>query len=52
LSSELSDYDVCCRALWKLDGAQEYRDALRDLLTHPDEIIRRRAHYYLFGQWP
>lgn len=52
LSSELSDYDVCCRALWKLDGAQEYMDALRDLLTHPDEIIRRRAHYYLFGQWP
>ena len=52
LHSGLSEYDVCCRALWKLDGSQEYEDALKSLLTHPDESIRRRAHYYLFDQWP
>jgi CHAD domain-containing protein len=52
LFSELSDYHVCCRALWKLDGSQEYHDALRELLTHPNETIRRLAYYYLFDQWP
>jgi len=52
LHSELSEYDVCCRALWKLDGSKEYEDALKELLSHPDESIRRRAHYYLFDRWP
>jgi len=52
LFTELTDYHVCCRALWKLDGSKEYEDALKKLLTHPDENIQRRAHYYLFDQWP
>ena len=52
LHSELSDYDVCCWALWKLTGSPEYENALKGLLTHPDENIRRRAHFHLFEQWP
>ena len=43
LHSELSDYDRCCRALWKLGGSAEYEEALKELLTHPDESIRKRA---------
>ena len=52
VNSELSDYQQCCRALWKLDGSPEYETALRDLLNHPDEYIRCRAHYFLFDPPP
>ncbi len=47
LHSELSDYDSCCRALWKLDGSAEYEEALKELLTHPDETVRRRVSFLL-----
>jgi hypothetical protein len=50
--SELADYQMCCHALWNLDGALEYRNSLEQLLTHPDETIRRRAHLSLYEQWP
>ena len=50
--SELSDYQVCCRTLWKLTGSPEYQDALKELLHHSEETIRRRAHFLLFDQWP
>ena len=52
LESELADYQMCCHALWNLDGAPEYRESLEKLLTHPDETIRRRAHLSLYEQWP
>jgi HEAT repeat protein len=47
LHSELSEYDTCCRALWKLGGSEEYENALKELLTHPDEFIRNRASLFL-----
>jgi HEAT repeat protein len=47
LHSELSDYDACCRALWKLDGSAEYEEALKELLAHPDESVRRRVSFLL-----
>jgi hypothetical protein len=50
--SELNDYQRCCRALWKLDGASEYEAALQELLTHPDPGVRRYSHYLLHDQWP
>ena len=50
--SELNDYQHCCHALWKLDGAPEYEAALQELLIHPDPGIRRRAYYFLHDQWP
>ncbi len=52
LESALADYQMCCHALWNLDGAPEYRESLEKLLTHPDETIRRRAHLSLYEQWP
>jgi hypothetical protein len=45
--SELTDYQSCCRALWKLSGSAEYESALRENLTHPDENIRRRVKQLL-----
>src|SRR5689334_19327820 len=48
--SELNDYQHCCHALWKLDGAPEYEAALQELLTHPDPGIRRRSDFLLHGR--
>jgi hypothetical protein len=47
LWGELSDYLYCCRALWKLEGLPEYEEALKDLLLHPEEQIRRTARALL-----
>jgi hypothetical protein len=52
LETELADYQMCCHALWNLDGAPEYRESLEKLLTHPDETIRRRATLSLYERWP
>ena len=51
LETALADYQMCCHALWNLDGAPEYRESLEGLLMHPEETIRRRAHLSLYEQW-
>jgi hypothetical protein len=50
LFSQLTDYLICCRALWKLSGSPEYQEGLKELLIHPDEIVRGQAHFYLYDQ--
>ena len=47
LHSSLADYQQCCRALWKLTNSAEYEGALRELLLHPSDAIRRRSEYLL-----
>ena len=47
LHSQLADYQQCCRALWILTRSPEYENALRELLEHPDEGIRRRSQFLL-----
>jgi hypothetical protein len=49
LHSELATYQQCCHALWKLERSAEYSDALKELLTHPDENIRRHSEMFLSG---
>jgi hypothetical protein len=43
---ELVDYLCCCRALWRLDGSPEYEHALREMLKHPDDSVRRWVEKY------
>jgi hypothetical protein len=42
---ELLDYSGCVDALWRLDRSQEYRDAVQELLSHPDEDVRSHAQF-------
>ena len=44
-NADLSNYFACLDTLWRLDGAEEYRNALHDLLTHPDEDVRGYAQF-------
>ena len=39
----LFGYLRCCQALWILSDSQEYRAALEEMLSHPDEQVRREA---------
>ena len=41
------EYLECCRALWKLTGSEEYEAAVKEMLTHSDEYVRRRAQLAL-----
>lgn len=50
LHSKLAAYQQCCRALWILTRSPEYENALRELLEHPDEGIRRRSQFLLAGR--
>ena len=42
-SSELWDYLQCCRTLLVLDGSPEFENALREMLVHSNEDVRRWA---------
>lgn len=42
-SEQVYDYLYCCRALLSLDGSEEFESAIRDLLEHSDEVVRRTA---------
>lgn len=37
------DYLYCCKALWKLTGSQEYKQAIRNFLSAHDEVVRNCA---------
>ncbi|MBI4478635.1 MAG: hypothetical protein HY651_01300 [Acidobacteria bacterium] len=39
----LFGYLRCCHALWILSDSAEYRTALEEMLSHPDEQVRREA---------
>jgi hypothetical protein len=44
---ELFGYLLCCQALRALTGLTEYETALEELLTHPDELVRREVRRLL-----
>ena len=44
---ELGAYISCCSALRRLTGLQEYDNALRELLSHPEESVQHRAELEL-----
>ena len=46
-SFQLFDYLYCCRALMSVEGSTEYQAALKELLTHSDNLVRKTAERLL-----
>ena len=44
---ELKGYMRCCRTLWMLTGAAEYKVSLEEMLRHPDPAVQRQARRLL-----
>jgi HEAT repeat protein len=38
-----SDYLQCCAALYRLDGSEVFKDAIKQMQNHPDESVRTEA---------
>ena len=49
---QLFDYLSCCRALLTLERSKEFEMAIREILTHSDERLRRHAERLLLEQKP
>jgi hypothetical protein len=37
------DYLACCAALYKLDGSEQFKQAIDDMKSHPDAAVRIQA---------
>jgi hypothetical protein len=47
LFTGIADYQECCRALWRLTNEGKFKESLEELLTHPDERVRKRTRFFL-----
>jgi hypothetical protein len=42
-----TDYLQCCAALYRLEGSEEYKQAILQMQNHPDETVRAKAKLVL-----